>query len=61
MKALYICNIKKETEHCRTQCIHGSVHQIDDCSQPELCSIVGKKVRCRKLYKKELKLLENNN
>ena len=63
---LYICNIKDPTSHCNVYCLHGQIHikdiGADSCLKPEKCIIVNKRVKCRKLYKKEIKqLLANMN
>ena len=64
---LYICNItdKRNTgfsDHCYNQCLHSSFHEKDDCTFTEECDLhlSGKmvKVKCRKINKKEIKLLE---
>lgn len=59
---LVICGFKNKTEHCKFKCRHGDVHEadtgMDSCKTLEYCDIVGKKVKCRKLYKKELATLE---
>lgn len=56
---LVICNIKDEfvTDHCRQKCLHGRTHEKDECTSLEFCDIVNRKIKCRKLYKKELKYL----
>lgn len=61
---LMICNIKDEfvDYHCKYICFHGKVHGKDECGNKyEFCNIVNRKIKCRPLYKKELKLLERNN
>jgi len=56
-----ICNNTTKTDHCKFKCLHGDVHEADigkdSCKIFEFCDIVSKKVRCRKLYKKEVKVL----
>lgn len=56
-----VCNYKYKTEHCKFKCPHGDAHEPDigkdSCRVPEYCQIVNKNVKCRKLYKKEEKLL----
>lgn len=63
---LFICNNTTKVEHCLTTCKHGLAHERDECSLEEYCDIVEKKVKCRKLFKKELtahelKMNEENN
>jgi len=57
----HICNIKDCVEHCKINCRHGLPHEadtgIDSCKILTFCDIVGKRIKCRKLYKKEEKLL----
>ncbi len=62
MKQLYICNIKNCVSHCKEECFHGKPHDKGNerkniCTTFEFCDIVKKRIRCRKLYKKELKIL----
>ncbi len=58
---LWICNYKKKEYHCKYGCFHGTPHTPDigkdSCKIPEFCDIVGKRIKCRKLYKKEEKEL----
>ena len=62
---LVTCNFKDKKDHCKQVCQHGDAHERDigkdSCLIPEMCFIVGKKVKCRKLYKKEIKLLGREN
>ena len=56
---LFICNIKRKSKHCMTQCLHGIPHLRDKCTTEEFCNLhaSGKitKVKCRKLTTKEIK------
>lgn len=56
------CNCTTKTDHCRFKCVHGDVHEADTgkegCRKFEFCDIVGKRVKCRPLFKKEVKELE---
>lgn len=56
--SLVTCNFKEKVEHCKQHCLHGDAHETLECSKLEMCNIAGKKVKCRKLYKKELKILK---
>jgi len=55
---LVTCNFTKKGNHCKYVCPHGDVHERDigkdSCLSWEFCDIVGKRVHCRKLYKKEI-------
>ena len=54
---LVTCSNKEKTDHCKYVCLHGDIHQKDECVSYQFCNIVKKKIRCRKLFKRELKLL----
>jgi hypothetical protein len=58
---LHICNIKDYVDHCKEKCRHGKPHVkdvgLDSCLPLEVCDITDKKVKCRKLFKREEKLL----
>lgn len=64
-KAFYLCNVKKPSEHCKTNCFCGVPHAaISDrtggsCSKKIYCKIVNKFVWCEKLTEKELKKWED--
>ncbi len=60
---MVVCNCTTKVEHCYHHCIHGKPHLKDECLGFEICNIVNKRVKCRKLFTKELKELaehENN-
>lgn len=60
------CNTPKMSKHCKTQCMHGRPHiqdtGADSCAKPQFCSLslAGiRKVKCKKLTKKEIKEILN--
>ncbi len=58
---LRTCNYKNKIYHCKYICYHGDAHdhkEFECSSKGEFCDIAGKRIKCRPLFKKELKLLE---
>lgn len=60
---LVTCSNKEKIDHCKYHCFHGGIHdkgneRKDVCTTFEFCNITNKRVRCRKLYKKKLKMIK---
>ena len=62
---LVTCSNTTKTDHCKFKCPHGDIHEadtgMDSCKILTFCDIVKKQVKCRKLYIKELKVLNEIN
>ncbi len=61
MDNLFICNIKDADIHCKMQCSHGKPHDNEGCSSYQFCDIVQKRTKCRKLFKREIKIIRGSN
>lgn len=66
LSRMVICNTPKKSNHCLKDCIHGRLHEpdtgTDSCLKPQFCSLslAGiRKVRCKKLTKKEIEEIIN--
>jgi hypothetical protein len=67
LEDLYICNIVDKrksglSNHCIEQCQHGVFHEKDYCTSEEECDLHSSrerlKIKCRKIKKKEIKILK---
>ena len=55
LEDLYLCNVKKPTDHCKNHCFCGmGPHRPQKCTGEEFCDIVNEKVKCVKLSEKQL-------
>lgn len=52
---LYLCNVKKPTDHCKNHCFCGmGPHRPNKCTNEEYCDIVNEDVKCIPLSEEQL-------